>query len=426
MAAAAVLGVAVVGRFAAWPVAVVAAAWAALALALVAAALYLRRARPVSDPIAASIDADADLSGELRSAYWFATAETRDEWTSFHLDRALERVRSVSWAAVYPPVAARRAWVVTAMLTLAAFVIPIGVPSWSRPLTASPAAVPVAAGQAVPEADEIPLDVQDTLTQLLDAVREGKLSVGEAVASLRELTSFAKLDADVQKELEDLLRRTTADGNEQRMAKSDPAAGSPTSADVQWARENMASRAANEDARKADEPDGSKAPDGESKEGPTTEQSAQGEKGEASEGQTTARVPVKSANGAQGANGMMLQGDGTAGDPGTALGGKRGQVRYGTSEAQQLAAVLKREQVEAVANLDNSDLKTEDRRKKTEQGRSALSYSRVAGRSAFDRTRADAPNVVPEARRPLLERYFIRQASPADSPAAGTSPSRRE
>lgn len=426
IAASAVLVLAVAGRFAAWPVAVIAAVWALLAVALLAVALYLRRPQPVSDPIAAGIDGDAELSGELRSAFWFATSASLDDWTRFHLDRALDRLRGISWNAVYPPVASRRAWVVTAVLTIAAFAIPVGVPSWSRPLTASSSTAPVALDVPVAAVEEVPADVQEQLAKLLEAVTSGNLSVTDAVASLREMTAFKTLDPDVQKELEELLRRTPADGEETQMAKAEDARGGPTSADVQWARENLASRMANEEAQKSDKDQAAKGEESESKDGPTTEQSAQGEKGEASEGQTSARVPIKSANGNQGSTGMMMKGDGTAGDPGTAVGGKRGQVRYGTTEATKIAAVLKREQVEAVTNLDNSDLQTEDRRKKTEQSRSALRYSRVAGRSTFDRARADAPNVVPEARRPLLERYFIRQATPDVTPAAGTSPGRRE
>lgn len=419
------LAVAVAGRFAAWPVTVVAVAWGLLALALAALAVSLRRAQPVSDPVAAGIDGDAALSGELRSAYWFATSTTADDWTRFHLDRALDRLRGISWSAVYPPVASRRAWIVTAVLTMAAFVIPVGVPSWSRPLTASAPTAEAAAAPIAVEAEEVPADVQEQLAQLLDAVSNGTLSMKDAVDSLRKIGAFKTLDADVQKELEELLRRTPVDGSETQMARADESAAAPTSADVQWARENMASRLANEDAQKSDK-EKDKGEESESKEGPTTEQSAQGEKGEASEGQTSARVPIKTANGAQGSTGMMMKGDSTSGDPGTALGGKRGQVKYGTTEVAQIAAVLKREQVEAVTNLDNSDLNTEDRRKKTEQSRSALKYSRVAGRSTFDRARADAPNVVPEARRPLLERYFIRQATPEVPPADGPSPSRRE
>ena len=48
-------------------------------------------------------------------------------------------------------------------------------------------------------------------------------------------------------------------------------------------------------------------------------------------------------------------------------------------------------------------------KKKTEQGKSALGYTRVAESRTFDPSRAAAPPPVPEARRQLLLNYFIRK-----------------
>jgi hypothetical protein len=133
------------------------------------------------------------------------------------------------------------------------------------------------------------------------------------------------------------------------------------------------------------------------------------------------RVPARDGVQMEGLTGMMLK-NGENGEPGTAFGGKRGQVKYGSGNPTEITAVLKREQIEASANIDNANLKNEDKRKKTEQSWSALRYTRVTSLSAFDRARADAPRVVPEARRPLLERYFVRQPTLDEQQAAQPPP----
>ena len=83
--------------------------------------------------------------------------------------------------------------------------------------------------------------------------------------------------------------------------------------------------------------------------------------------------------------------------------------------------------IEADANANGSVNGTRDRRRRTEQGRSALSYTRVAAQTAFDRARVEAPPSAPDARRPLIERYFDRpadagaqRATPAPAPTDGS------
>jgi hypothetical protein len=51
----------------------------------------------------------------------------------------------------------------------------------------------------------------------------------------------------------------------------------------------------------------------------------------------------------------------------------------------------------------------EDIRRKTEQGRSSLGFSKVAPLATFDRSRTAAPPAVPVARHPLLYNYFTRK-----------------
>ena len=101
------------------------------------------------------------------------------------------------------------------------------------------------------------------------------------------------------------------------------------------------------------------------------------------------------------------------------FGGKRGNVRYGSSQAAEIAASLKREMVEAAVNVDRSDLEDDDdRRRKTQQSWSALTYTQSGTRASFDRARTDAARSVPEARRLVVERYFVRPADEPPAPAA--------
>jgi hypothetical protein len=72
VAAAVLLGFAAVGYWARWPAALPLVAVAIAVLATTVHAILSRRARPISDAVAAAIDDDARLGGELRSARWFA------------------------------------------------------------------------------------------------------------------------------------------------------------------------------------------------------------------------------------------------------------------------------------------------------------------------------------------------------------------
>jgi hypothetical protein len=69
---------------------------------------------------------------------------------------------------------------------------------------------------------------------------------------------------------------------------------------------------------------------------------------------------------------------------------------------------LRKELVEAAADTQGDNVNKEDIRRKTEQGKSSIAYTRVAP-ATYERSRADAPPPVPEARRPLVQRYFIRK-----------------
>lgn len=419
--------VSVVSYFVHWPFVVVAGA--AVAVLIAAAAVFWagRRARPLTDEVAARIDRDADLRGELRSAHWFAVRERADDWVRFHLDRAASQFGGITWGDVYPPVRARRAWIATLALVVAAFALPAGVPSWPAAPRLAASASNAAAALPAEDLALLPPELQAQIFDLLAQVEAGTLKAADALARIKQLPGFTNAPPDVQELVAEAVEDARRRQQEGTHGGAPDAAPAPTSTtDVQWARENTASRMANEQARSNEQaPSAEQQAAGESTK---SEQAALGESGEASSGQASAKVPTRDPAAAQGATGMMMQ-NGESGDPGSAFGGKKGNVQYGTMPATELAAALKREQVEAAANVDTSDLRNEDKRRRTEQSWSAIRYSRVARRSAFDRARVDAPRLVPEARRPLVERYFVRQPAPADQPGAAppaTAPNRRE
>ena len=81
------------------------------------------RRRQTTDAIAAAVDRDAALRGELRSAHWFESQRRRRRLDAFHVDRAADRAAGVDWTGLYPPVRAGRSWAVTAVLAAAAVVL---------------------------------------------------------------------------------------------------------------------------------------------------------------------------------------------------------------------------------------------------------------------------------------------------------------
>jgi hypothetical protein len=420
-----VLLIALLGSAVGWSVAVTATLWVAVAAALTTWAIVRTRPRPTTDAIANAVDDDAGLAGELRSAHWFSFNPSASAWAAFHLDEAARRASAVPWREVYPRTAARGSWLAAAALSLAAFAVPAGLPTGSW----LPVSVPAGAEQLVDlvELEGLSPELRDKLLELLAAVREGRMTPVEAMAALRELTDFVKVDSAMKDQIAQLLNDALTSRDQFDKIKPNMADAQTATGDVEWARENMASRVASEEAQKAEdaarggesEPSDSKEP------GPTTEQSAEGEAGEASEGQPGSKVPAKPSESADGAAVMMLGNANSAvGEPGSVFGGKRGNVRYGTSQAGDIAASLKREMVEAVVNIDRADLDKEDRRRKTQQSWSSLTYTRSGSRTSFDRARTEAVQAVPEARKPVVERYFVRPATPA-SPASNEEQSNR-
>ena len=208
--AAAAMALAVVRRWTLWspwlPLLVLVLGGAALAAYVLAAV----RRHAVSDAVAAGVDEDAGLRGELRSASWFAGREQRDGWANLHLQRAAARLETVRWAALYPSVRAPRARAATAIFAVAALALTVVLPERvSVARTASESTPPSKA--AVPDgrpivAELLPPELLAQLQALLAAAEMGNTAEADRLASSAELREFLnRLAADP-----DLLKKLAA------------------------------------------------------------------------------------------------------------------------------------------------------------------------------------------------------------------------
>jgi hypothetical protein len=94
------------------------------------------------------------------------------------------------------------------------------------------------------------------------------------------------------------------------------------------------------------------------------------------------------------------------GDPGVGAGGGSAAEK-GAGTMPDIERALRQETVEASTDSPGENVLTETRRK-TEQGRAALTYTHGTSGS-FDRSHAAAPPPVPEGRRSAVHTYFIRK-----------------
>ena len=408
MAAGALLAFALLTKVFGWPAAVPPVIGAALVLALVAAVVVLGRRRPSTDAIAAHVDDDASLSGELRSAHWFAAASGRDEWADFHLGRAVTRAEQVDWATLYPAVRATRTWAATGVMLVVAVLINAGVPgivpaSWTRPAGAT--------GEAVSVSDEL----QKKLQALLAAIEEGRLTAAETKASLEQMKDLmAKVDPELQKKIDQLLKdKPLGDQAKARQVDkdtmADPEGGKASSGglpeDVRWALEDLASRMAQQSA---DRQTAKGNPAASQETGEKGIGSAQAETAQATAAEAAMQMVREAAAEADAAKMMMGGGGMMGGDSRSGAGGNNGK-ETGAADALLIAQALRKEILEATSDTQGKNINKEDLRRKTEQGTSSLGFTRAQMPAGFERGRADAPQPVPEARRDSLLKYFIRR-----------------
>jgi hypothetical protein len=315
----------------------------------------------------------------------------------------------VQWTQIYPAAPAKRAWIATTVLSLATIAVVLAVPR----LPARPMAEQVD-GPALPAAalEELPPDLQQQLRDLMALVQRGEISADAAMLELAESATFASLDSAKRQQLTREFKRTAMNRS------ADPAAQvlippGQAADDQRWARDNESTREASRQSQQRDAKQEPGAPGSEPKQPRgTTDDNAAGDKGAASDARSST-AQADRPNGGESAA-MRITGNGpTSGDPGRGYGGQHGDAPARRVDADQIAASLVREVVDAHINAASSGQRSDDeRRRSTEQSRSALAYTSVAERSGYDRARANAPHVVPEARRALLERYFVRNEAP--------------
>jgi len=412
LAAGVCLLVAITGRAVGWTplVTLLVLGIAAAALALFVAAG--RRRRTLSDADVSRIDEAAGLQGELRSAHWFAGVPERDEWIRFHLARAAQRARAVDWASLYPLPPAGRAKLATALMAVAAIALAMLVPGGVQ-LGAS-------AGKTTATARKpglivtLPPDLRKKLEDMLTTAESGDTGRTLTADELRDLLAH----------LDDLARNPYKQG--------DPAANAPgrtpeqTKADLKALAERAKKAsestqlepqvrdALSDLANKLDDADqnanamSSRDPqDAAAKDDSAQQGAAQQSKSGASQDGSSVQSVKEAAGGSSVGVVMMTNQDAAnARDGGMGLGG-------GASNAQNnghladLNAALRKENLEAAADLQGDNVQTEKRRD-TEHARATAAFTHAAAQPA-ERGSSTAPPPVPESRRAAVRSYFIRK-----------------
>jgi hypothetical protein len=414
--AAVALGVALAGKALGWvpwlPFAILAAGGVGLALY----AIVSRRPHTLSDAAAASIDAQAGLGGELRSASWFANREARTDWADFHLERAARHLDGINWAQLYPTVRAHRARFATALMIVAALVLTMTLPERvTTQRTASAATVTAAAGIRDPEtgAELLSPELMEQLQALLAAAEAGNLKTVESIAQSAEMRDLLKKLADdpqfraaLERALAnpETLRNFTAKELKAMSERARRAAEmEEMPPDLKEALEKLA------DEIELAEPDETASSDSEDPSGATGPQQGDTAQAKSPGGMQEMSIQFAKQADPSGGAGMMMMSNPDekgSGPPGSGVGGS-GSQEAAAAAAATLAAALKHEFVEAHKDTAGENVDTEIRRK-TEHGSATAAFTQGAA-AAFDKSRAAAPPAVPEARRSGVQTYFVRK-----------------
>jgi hypothetical protein len=410
-AAAACLGVAAIGRLLGWPPTL---AFFALLATIAGSCVYVlvrNRVQPVSDAIAAALDEQASLGGELRSANWFAAAERQDAWINLHLQRAADRLERTDWRELYPPIRAPRARAATAGLIVATIAVALLFPEYTGLRSRASAQT----AETPPPQRQLPKDLQEALEELLAAAEAGTLDDQATLLSSAEmkelLTKLRELrDTESLKELshamspEDESAPPKGSAEEMKALADRLRRAGEINPEVLEFRKTVEQLAKNlSEAAAAEE--------GEQQNARTAPSHETGDLKGASSSSTPNEPTIQSlkeSQAAAGADSVMMMTDkdaNAAGPPGFGVGGSG--ATSGEAKPTNIEAVLRQETIEANADTQGPNVAAEVRRK-TEEGQATATFThRAAGPS--DRSRAAAPPPVPEGRRSDLQRYFIRK-----------------
>lgn len=418
--AAACLACSVVSRLIGWPAPLVVGIFAAGVTGLAAHWFASSRQRGISDAIAARIDADANLRGELRSATWFAARDLEDPWVGFHLDRAAARLRGIDWGQLYPAVRAPRARIATAAMAIAAVVLAVVALPERFGLRADPSAArqarDAAAGSAT--ADALPPELLKQLEELFAAAESSAASPAQRAATAAELRALlAQLSQVESREALEDLARVLDPGKDGRTGQIEPdfkalAERAKRSAElaslppeVRQTFETLSEELSEADKSRSSSPQDPR------EAAARTKDNQPGDAAKASEAASVDESSIQSVKDASpggGAGVLMMSSEAAppGGEPGMGLGGGSSPNADGGTMAA-LAQALRKETVEASADNAGDNTLTEMRRK-TEHGQATVTFSQSAA-GAFDRGHAATPPAVPESRRQGVQTYFIRK-----------------
>jgi hypothetical protein len=377
---------------------------AACAVGWVAYAFVQRRFVAVSDATAAIIDDDAELRGELRSAAWFATTQKCDEpWAAFHVGRAAARLESIDLAQLYPPVAAGRARLATAVMIAFVLLITAVFPGRSQWVVAArnrAADILLRPGAAI-ALDGVPAELPQELQDLLAAIEDGRAPAGAADAAMQNLLTQLQALKD-PKALAALARALAADRKNSSSAEAMKELAARAKRDAAMMPPSDIRDALDELSKKLSDPE--------------REQDSAGleesEQAEPQGGVDLAGAPPQASHDASAiaAMGMVSISKQETSDPnappGMGAGGTSSTPGTGGT-MPDISRALRHEVIEANEDDVSSNVQTEARRK-TERGEAGAAFTGSAA-AAFDGARVSAPPQVPEARRAGIQIYFSRK-----------------
>ena len=410
------LGVAAVSLWAGWA-AILGVGVLGLGFAGLAAYTFVRRRdRTATDPVAARVDADAGLGGELRSAAWFAAHDARDAWTDFHLDRAAARLGAVDWVARYPAARAPRAKLATSVMVVAALGLSIAMTYRERvsseALTAASQKAAARDRLLVP-GQPLPPELQKLLAELLAAAESGSASAEARLAASAELRELLAQLGELRDSaaLKELARSMANEGlsPDQTSAAMAALADRTKKAAEMSAMPPEVRKALEEFSKTLSELAAAEQAVGKDPAASDTAQAgATAESKAGTDAANAAILSLKEADAGSGAGVVMMsdQDGSMGGDPGSGAGGGSA-AENGGGTMPDIALALRRETVEASADAPGENILTNTRRK-TEHGRATVTYTQAAP-GALDRSRAAAPPPVPEGRRSAVQTYFIRK-----------------
>lgn len=393
--------------------------WVLLGVSVLGVAVFAlinSRVPPVDDAAAAQLDADAQLNGELRSAHWF-TAQSdavKDDWTTFHVKGAAQRLEGVSWPSVYPPVQIARVSAASTFMVLAAVTLVL-TSTFAASRVRAGASAGNTAGNGAVAGSALPKDLQKQIDELINAVQRGAIPMDQARAKAAELRdALAKLDPKLQDALAKAAQAQGQKSGDSPNSSKDDAEAAALAAkaekaaseadlpkDMKWSMEDLAAKLAKASQRPSPS-DGEKAASGEKQSGkPDGEQAKAGQMPEDAGMQVTRTTATDAQS-----NQMMAS---TASPmSATARGENAPNDKKAPLSGPLNLAALKKETVQADMDSQGSNVLTELRRK-SEQSHSKMQFSRVAPLATYDKTHAAAPPIPPDTLRSLVRQYFIRR-----------------